>query len=273
MKKVILVFDGIHFSEGAFEFARTLNELKPILLTGIFVPQAELSNLWSYADGISGAFIPIQESGTSETIQKNIAHFEKHCQNNGIDYRVHENLFDLVLPQLEKESRFADLLILGSEIFYESLGTTEPNIYLKDALHNVACPVIVVPEKYDFPESIILAYDGSQESVYAIKQFAHLFPELTDITTLLVYANDDVTDDFPDKILIEELAARHFSNLTLFKLNINPKKYFSTWISEKKSAMLVSGSYGRSGISQLFKKSFVKDVIADHKLPVFIAHC
>lgn len=26
MKKVLLTFDGIHFSEGAFEFARALNE-------------------------------------------------------------------------------------------------------------------------------------------------------------------------------------------------------------------------------------------------------
>jgi hypothetical protein len=36
MKKVILACDGSHFSEGAFEFARRLNELRPILLTGVF---------------------------------------------------------------------------------------------------------------------------------------------------------------------------------------------------------------------------------------------
>jgi hypothetical protein len=71
---------------------------------------------------------------------------------------------------------------------------------------------------------------------------------------------------------MEELVARHFSNLTLFRLDINPKKYFGTWMQEKKSAMLVCGSYGRSGLSQMFKRSFVTDVIADHRLPVFIAH-
>ena len=97
----------------------------------------------------------------------------------------------------------------------------------------LSVPLLLVPEKFDFPESIILAYDGSENSVFAIKQFAYLFPELSNRQTLLVYANDDAEEDFPDKIQIEELAARHFSNLTLFKLDVNPKKYFSTWIFEK----------------------------------------
>ena len=272
MKKIILAFDGTHFSEGAFEFARSVNELQPVLLVGVFLPQAELANLWSYADAANSPLIPLIECSESELVQQNIDRFEKLCRSNDIDYRMHKDFYDFVIPELKRESRYADLLILGSERFYENMGTNSPNDYLRDALHDVACPVLLVPEKFDFPESIILAYDGSEDAVYAIKQFSYLFPELTNRETLLVYANIDVEEDFPDKIQMEELAARHFSNLTLFKLDVNPKKYFSKWVLEKKSAMLVSGSYGRSGLSQLFKKSFVNDVIADHRLPVFIAH-
>ncbi len=271
MKKIILAFDGTNFSEGAFEFARKLNELQPILLTGVFLPQAEVANLWSFANAAGGSFIPMTESGESELVQKNIAHFEKLCRGNGIDYRVHKDIYDFALPELQKESCYADLLILGSEVFFEKAGTHSINNYLQDALHDVACPVLLVPEKFDFPESIILAYDGSKGAVYAIKQFAYLFPQLTGRKTMLVYAND-AEEDFPDKIQMEELVARHFSDLTLFKLDVNPKKHFSTWILEKKSALLVCGSYGRSGLSQLFKNSFIKDIIASHRLPVFIAH-
>ena len=272
MKKIILAFDGANFSEGAFEFARKLNELQPILLTGIFLPQASISNLWSYADVGGGPLIPMIEPVDDTLIEKNILHFEQLCKHNKIDYRVHKDYFDMVLPELKKESRFADLLILGSEVFYENFGSQLPNQYLEDAVHDVKCAVLLVPEKYEFPESIILAYDGSEESVFAIKQFAYLFPELSHKEALLVYANENKEEDFPDKIQIEELVARHFRNLTLIKLDVNPTKYFSAWVSEKKSCMLVSGSYGRSGLSQLFKKSFVKEVIADHKVPVFIAH-
>jgi hypothetical protein len=39
MKKILIAFDGIHFSKSAFEFAKKLNEVSPVLLTGVFLPQ------------------------------------------------------------------------------------------------------------------------------------------------------------------------------------------------------------------------------------------
>jgi hypothetical protein len=272
MKKILLPFDGSHFSEGAFEFARSLNEMEPILLLGVFIPQVNYANLWSYASAGSGPLlVPLVEEEESETVHNNIERFEKLCQKNNIDYRVHKDFFDFALPELKKETRFADIAILSSESFYKNLGTGVPNEYLKEILHSAECPVLVVPEKFNFPESNILAFDGSESSVYAIKQFAYLFPELSNNRTLLVYA-DEEEKAFPQKIYIEELAARHFSNLTLFKLDMNPKKYFTSWIREKKSAILVCGAYGRASVSQLFKRSFVSDVISDHQLPLFITH-
>ena len=272
MKKILLAFDGNHFSEGSFEFARALNEMRPILLLGVFIPQVNYANLWSYASAGSGPLlIPLVEEEESETIHKNIARFEELCKKHAINYRVHKDFFDFGLPELKKETRFADLAILSSETFYQNLGTAIPNEYLKEMLHSSECPVLVVPEKFNFPESNILAFDGSESSVYAIKQFAYLFPELSNNRTLLVHADDEETS-FPQELYIKELASRHFPKLTLFKLDVNPKKYFASWIKEKKSAILVSGAYGRSSVSQLFKRSFVSDVIGDHQLPVFIAH-
>ncbi len=273
MKKIILAFDGTHFSAGAFEFARRLNDLQPVLLTGVFLPQVELANLWSYGHSTGPAFIPLMAGGKAALVQQNIVKFEKLCQDNGIEYRVHEDVFNFALPELKNESRFADLVILGSEVFYETMGIKNgPNDFLQDALRDLTCPVILVPEKFDFPESILLAYDGSETSVYAIKQFAYLFPELCNSETLLVYASDNPKAVIPNEMQIGELAARHYHNLTLFKLDLNPVRYFNTWVKDKKAPILVSGSYGRSGLSQLFKKSFMTEVIKDHRLPIFIAH-
>ncbi len=272
MKKIILAFDGNHYSSGAFEFARRLNELQSILLVGIFLPPAQLATLWSFADAAGGPLIPLLNTETAEPTEKNVHRFERDCIQNNIDFRIHKDLFDFALPELKKESRFADLLILGSELFYDQHYNGLPNDYLKDALHDMACPVLLVPEKFEFPENIILAYDGTEDALFAIKQFAYLFPELCGMEVALVYATDQPNDAIPDQVALEELAARHFSNLNLMKLDLDHTKFFSTLISEKKASLLVSGSYGRSGISQLFKKSFVREVIAQHRLPVFIAH-
>lgn len=272
MKKILIAFDGSHFSEGAFEFARCLNELEPILLLGIFVPQINYANLLSYANSASGpTMIPLMEDEDSWAVHQNMERFENLCRKNNIEHRVHKDFFDFALPELKRETRFADLLILGSEKFYKNIGSGEHNEYLNEALHVAECPVLVVPEKFDFPESNILAYDGTESSVHAIKQFAYLFPELCDNKTLLIFAEKE-DKSFPKKVYIEELAARHFTDLTLVKLDINPKKYFASWLGEKKSAILVTGAFGRSSVSRLFKRSFVAEVITDHRLPVFITH-
>ena len=272
MKKILLAFDGTRFSMGAFEFARQLNELQQVLVIGAFLPQAQASNLWSYADSMSGPmFIPLAEDANNDLMKENMIKFETLCKKNGMEYRVHEDSFDFALPELKEETRFADLLIIGSEVFYQNMGDSI-NSYLQDLLHHSECPVIVVPEKFIFPETFILSYDGTGSSVYAIKQFAYLFPELSKMPSLLVYADDDEKIEFPKQVNIEELVARHFSDLTLMKLDMPPEKYFGTWMENRKGALLISGAFGRSGISQLFKKSFISEVIKNHHIPVFIAH-
>ena len=273
MKKILLVFDGINFSEGAFEFARRLNEINPILVAGVFVPQVDFANLWSYAAASSGAVtIPLIEDEESKEIEKNIRRFKQLCEKNQIEYRVHKDFYDFALPELKKESRFADLIIIGSEKFYANIGVSGPNDYIKDALHDAECPVLIVPEKFNFPESNILSYDGSESSVFAIKQFAYLFPEFVKNPTLLVYAKNEREEEIPNVEYIEELAGRHFPDLTIMKLHFDPKEHFAKWIGEKKDGILISGSFGRSSVSRVFKKSFIKDTVKDHRLPIFITH-
>jgi hypothetical protein len=273
MKKILLAFDGGHYSEGVLEFARVLNEKNPILLTAAFLPQTNFANLWSFSGGgLSGAdFIPLVEDEDAGEVKENIRRFESYCQKHGIEYRIHKIFFDFAIPELKKETRFADLLVISSEKFYEQAGAENPNEYLQETLHGVECPVILVPEKFDFPKNNILSYDGGESSVYAIKQFAYLLPELTGNETVLVYANENA-EEFPEQANIEELAARHFPDLILLRPEASPKKLFSEWLVEKNGAIVVSGAFGRSGISRSFRKSFATGAISEHRLPIFIAH-
>ena len=207
-----------------------------------------------------------------DEIDKTIEHFRSLCISNDLQFRVHKNFSEFSFPRLKRESRFADVVVLGGEQFYNGVIYSNQYEYLKTTLHVSESPVVIVPEKYGFPDNNILAYDGSEESVYAIKQFAYVFPELAKNKTLLVFADEDYDGDIPYKDQIRELIAQHYSNLSIRPVSINPKKYFADWIKEQKGSMLVSGSFGRSGLSQMFKKSFVRDVIIEHQVPVFIAH-
>jgi nucleotide-binding universal stress UspA family protein len=274
MKKILIACDGRHFPEGAFHLAEKLNELSPVLLTGVFLSYIDYTSVWSYYGIVSGGpvVIPAWDEADSELMHKNILRFKERCEKNGIEYRVHDDTYHFALPELKKETRFADLLLLSATLFYENLDDSQPNDYLKDTLHDGECPVILVPEEFEFPEHLIIAYDGSESAVYAIKQFACTFPELCHLETTLVYASEDKEEAIPDLAYIEELAARHFSNLTLFKLDIDPQKHFNIWLSEKRNTLLVTGAFGRSGLSRSLRKSFITDIIRNHRLPVFVAH-
>ena len=274
MKKVLLAFDGTNFSQGSLEFARQLNEKSPIHLSGLFLPLINYSSLWSYSGGgkDGSVFIPLLEDQDATVVQNNILKFEEFCDQNKVSYEVQKEFFDFPLPELKAATRYADLLILSSEKFYEQAGVNSLNEYFKEALREVECSVIIIPETFSFPIHNILAYDGKEQSVYAIKQFAYLFPEMKSNNTSLVYANRSETDVVPHQAEILQLATSHYPNFHLSNPEINSKSQFTTLIENITSGILVSGAFGRSGLARLFHTSFVSNVIKDHRLPVFIAH-
>jgi len=139
------------------------------------------------------------------------------------------------------------------------------------ALRKAECPVIIVPEEFYFPENIILAYEGGSSSVYAIKQFAYLFPELCKESVLLVYLTDKTNDTLPEQSLIEEFASVHFSNVKYLQLASSGDQ-FESWLVNKKKSLLIAGSRSRSVLSEIMNKSFTKDIVEEHIAPVFIAH-
>ena len=208
----------------------------------------------------------------AEEIKSVIAKFEKECQNNDIEYKVHKDYDDSSIATLIKESRFADLMLLGSETFYKDYGVNKVSEYLVETLKEIECPALVIPENYVFPKCNIIAYDGSKNSMFAIKQFAYLFPELTNNKTIVVYSKENEKHEIPEQILLEEYTVKHFKDLTIFKNNADPSSYFNSLFLERKNALLISGAYGRTGLGSLFHKSFVSELIQDHAVPVFICN-
>jgi hypothetical protein len=272
MKKVLLVFENNQFPEGAFQWLTQLNSLSPLLLIGVFLPQNQDSGLWNYTDAIGLPMLsePVRMS-TDET-ETQIKLFEQKCMAAQINFRIHAEFYDFTLQELVHESLFADLLVVGTETFTTATSALKPGLHLHDSLHQVKCPVMLIPNSYKPIENILLAYDGADDSVYAIRQFGQLLPECCGLPTTLVYAHEDTEKDFPDKIILEEMAARHFPQLSLTRLYLNPLTEFEAWAETQPPSLLVSGAFGRSAISQLFRKSFVSPVIKAGKLPLFLAH-
>jgi hypothetical protein len=272
MLKIIIAFDGQHFAEGALSMARWLNGRNPVLVTGIFLSPVDYREIIGYSGMGMGAPVftmPIDTDDVqvNETMQK----FSEYCTRHQLEYTMHKDTDLFAIGELIQETRFADCLIISSELFYENINKDQPNEYLRKTLHESECPVLLVPEKFNVPESVLLSYDGKSSSVYAIKQFAYLFPDCCNLGTLMFNSGDD-KNIMPYEDLIEELVARHYQPITIEKLAVDSKDQMTSWMSDKTNAILVSGAFGRGELSNLLKKSFVTDVIKEHRIPVFVAH-
>lgn len=274
MKKILLVYDGNMYVPELLDFAIELNRLTPVSVTGVFLSPMDFSALWSFpvVPGTSATYIngPEEMELKEGLMERAVKDFENRCNMEGMLYKVRTNTNGLVFEAIQKESRFADLMIIGSEHFYKQFGE-QPNEYLREILRTSECAVMLLPDNCKFPNRILLAYDGSESSAFAIKQFAYLFPEMRKKKTLLVYADEQVKEE-PDRELIRELTVRHYPDMSVQLIQTVGRESLAQWFNNQDDAIIVAGSFGRSALSQLFKKSFLTQLIQEQKLPLFISH-
>ena len=271
MNKIILVFDAVNFTKESFEFVKRQNEEKTSLFIAYFLTPEEHSSLFNYS------LIPIEEGYIYtpyvdiELVLQNIDYFKMLCKKYNIECRVYEKIWKKALPSLILETRFADLLVIIMESYFSD---ETPKVYdncINNILHSSECPVFFIPCNFSLPLKIIFSYDGSISSMFAIKQFCYLFPELHSRVVTLIHASDKPCE-IPDLELFESFIKRCFTFLKIIKINISLSKYYDNLMCENEPTLLVAGAFGSPGISEMFKSSFLSEALWQHKIPLFIAH-
>jgi hypothetical protein len=272
MKQVLIVGAGHHFPKGPFTLLQSMHEQERVHAKGLFFRPVEYSALAAACAG--GNMIPVLdlEDNEKEIIAAHKALFSSECEQHYIPYSLHDNDREWNKDLLRQESRFADLILVSGELFYAETDSSQPNHYLREALRSAECPVLVVPEIYTTVRQLFIAYDGSRDSLYALKQFCYLFPDLTDLPAEILYVSEEASNNIPDLDSLKQFTRVKFDCMSFSKLHFNAVEYFATWISEKKDALLISGSFGRSPFSYMSSRSFSEDIIYTHQLPIFIAH-
>ena len=274
MKQVLFIGAGQEFPKGPFNLLRTMQQNERIHARALFFKPVDYSSLSAVAANSGAGLGPILELEEKEkdTIHLHKTLFASQCRDQYISYTINDNEQAWDKDLLVKESRFADLILISGELFYADAEGQQPNQYLREALHAAECPVLIVPESFTKVEHLFMAYDGSKESIFAIKEFCHLFPQLCDLPAEIVYISEESGNAIPDIDKLRQFTRLKFDSMNFAKLHFKAAEYFATWISERQHVLLVSGSFGRAPFSYLIKRSFVDNIIRDHQLPLFIAH-
>jgi nucleotide-binding universal stress UspA family protein len=277
MKKIIAAFDSLRFSDSTLEYAIYLAKQYDAHIVGVFLRESTRIGYAVYAT-------MVKESASGKTIfdeieiadqvatEKAITEFETACREAKINFTVHKDKKN-ALDDLRHESIFADLLVIDAWETFSYIETGLPGWFIKNILHDVHCPVLVVPKNFNPVKKIVLLYDGTPSSVHAIKMFNYILPEMGKLEAELLSAKQDASSmHLPDNKLIKEWMKRHYPKVTYEVMKGDSKEITAVLKAEDPGVLVIAGSYHRSNISMWFHKSLADLLIKEVKAPLFIAH-
>ncbi len=277
MKKIMIAIDAERPDPQSLAFGCYLAALTDSELTGIFLENLPAESKPGLKFAYGGVYVEtIDPADSPETefkrkiCSENIRQFKAYCEAQEVTCQVHR---DQGVPEQElmTESRYADVIIAGPDLFASSpLETPAPLV--KDLLAQSECPVIIAAHHAGPIENILFAYDGSASSVFAIKQFTYLFPELRGAEITVLQADEHAAFSEERKEKIYEYLKAHYRCINFKDLHGKASDELFDYTLRQTGTCLVMGAFGRSWLSRLFRPSTADLLIQINNLPVFITH-
>jgi nucleotide-binding universal stress UspA family protein len=277
MKKIIVAFDGLKYSESTRDYAVYMAKQTNTHLVGVFLDDPTYTSYKIYElitkDGVSEDKLRKLDAKDKATRHIASANFEKACQNASLQYTVHHD-HSIALPELKHESIYADLVIIDSKETLTHYTEKLPTRFIRDLLSDAQCPVLVAPQKYKPIQKVILLYDGSPSSVHAIKMFSYLLPELADGDIEVISVKPvDSTLHMPNSKLMKEFMKRHFPKAKyIVTKGFAEDEIIKQLKQTQENALVVLGAYRRGTVSRWFRESMADTLMKQVKMPLFIAH-
>jgi hypothetical protein len=272
-----LPLDARKIDRNTLDFACYIARLTHSKLTALFLENVLLEEADVMRDIARIAAGGSHEKNTGAAMEKdklvseNVHLFKSICESNSIRSEIlynHNQPADVVIT----ESRFADLVILNAETSFENNFEGTPTRFVKDVLAGAECPVLIAPYSFTGIDEILFTYDGSSSSVFAIKQFTYLFPELDEEKITVMQVNSKEEMPVAEREKIGDLVKMHFSSIGFRILEGQADEELFKYLTGKKNILVVMGAFGRGFISNLFRKSTAELIVKAVNLPVFIAH-
>ncbi len=278
MKKFLAVFDGFRMSKSTLDYGIQMAQIKGAQLVGVFLDEFiyrsyNVSKIINTYKDYNTAIRVLDERDKKKRDEAALR-FQKACEKSKISYSIHRNR-QVALQELKHESMFADLIIINKKETFSTKKETPPTRFMKDLLTDVECPVLIVPERYIEIDKVVLLYDGSPSSVYAIKMFSYLFDRMQDMPVDVLSVKTKYIDTFrlPDNKLMREFMNTHFPKAKYQVKKGDPEEQISGYLrNHKENELVVLGAYRRSELSRWFKSSMADLLIRELDTPLFIAH-
>jgi nucleotide-binding universal stress UspA family protein len=278
MENILLAINATNISMPALDFACYLAKLTGSKVTAVFLENlvADEKPVMEKAYGTPYLDWEIDEKSPAfqekkKLMEQNIELVKTSCENRGVRLTLHR---DEGVPAKEviAESRFADVIVVDAATSFKKVFEGTPTHFVKDLLKDAECPVIISPESFEGIDKIVFTYDGSASSVFAMKQFTHLFPQLDDKPVSVFHVNEEKVWKDDEKKMLSSWLQNHYSAIGFESASGDSTYELFAYLFMKKNIFIVMGAYGRSAFSRFFKKSHADILLKTITQPIFINH-
>lgn len=278
MQKILLAVNAASPDKNALEFACYLARLTGSAVTGIFLENtvADEHPVLKRGYGMSYVDWEVDENSSEQLLKRSsteqtVTWFKEGCIARDVCFKIHHDR-NVPVNEVLQESRFADVLVMDAETNFKNIYVGSPGEFAKDVMRKAECPVVIAPADFNAITEVIFLYNATASSVFAIKQFTYLFPQLRHTNISVLQVNESGTWEEIDKYHFKEWLNTHYSSVKFIaeKGSVCSAIFKHTLV--KPNAFVVMGAYGRSVLSLLIKHSTADQLIRIMNLPFFITH-
>ena len=277
MKKIIAAFDGLKFSTSTIKYATYFAKKENAFLSGVFLDDKTYTSYKIYEvisdEGVSTSSLHKLKVEDELKRKKSSEDFQHQCQLENINFNIRHDK-DVALKELLHETLFSDVLFINRDENFSHHQEKYPSRFLRDLLAHAACPVLILPDQYKEIEKLVFLYDGQPSSIFAMKMFIYLFPNMLKIP-LEVICIKSMEDDLhlPDNSLVKLWLKSNFDKIEYFILKGIPETEVVNHLNNSNFFFLpITGAYSRSGVSRWFRTSMADVIVSHFDVPIFIAH-
>jgi hypothetical protein len=270
MKNILLILNGTitppHVIDSALHIAKSTSSLLHTIFINYRSDLAEYNYLFPNdlsltRNNLTGKTIAEENA---ELAASQVRLFTDECGSANVDFFI-EPKTDITLGDIINYSAFSDFILTDAhENFKEH--------HISDLLQNVHCPIYLISKDAPGTQNVVLAYDGSVSSIYAIKMYSYLFMEFGDLPTYLVYTSSANNGDLPHEKEVKMWLSGHYRNLEIKILHGDVRNVLADFTGSLPHSLVVMGSYGRNSLSRFFHKSAANKMIEEGKSSVFMTH-
>lgn len=276
-KRIVVGLDPSEYSKVAVSFACHRAKAQGAKVIGVGVVDLPGIEKASHGAGVGASHYAkkAREKHLSEAgqrVEALLAELRQTCEAQGVAFET-ELRSGSPTAEIADAGRGGDLIVIGTRTFFHFETEDEPGDTLQELLEEHACPVLALPKELKLPfKTTLFPYDDSAKAAHSMREFVTLagtLPFATKVT--LLHVGDDLDEGMAQLTRPTQYLEAYGYDVSKKVLPGDPEEVIRKVALEQQPAVVVIGSYSKSGLRSFLFGSVTRTLIEDGTIPLFIA--